>query len=138
VAPVLAGRAAALAHLVVLPLVVPLLVGPLAVALWELLAAGAHLAALVVEARGAPSLAQQEHLEPPVARQVEPDDALVVAVVLPLLWLVALAVLQVEQVEQVEAGWPLTGLNRAMAEQPMALQVEASLIETPVAEVPLV
>jgi hypothetical protein len=58
VAPVLADRAAALAHWVALPLIVPLLVGPLAVALWEPLAAGAHLAALGAEARGVPSLAQ--------------------------------------------------------------------------------
>ncbi len=57
-------------------------------------------------------------MEQPVATQEEPDAALVVvvAVVLPLLWLVALAVLPVE------AAWPLTGLNPAMAEQPVALQ----------------
>ncbi len=59
----LAGRAVALAPLVglllvVLPSVVPLLAGPLAVALWEPLAAGAGLAALVVEARGVRPLAQ--------------------------------------------------------------------------------
>jgi hypothetical protein len=58
VAPVLVGRAAALAHLVALPLVVLLLVGPLAVALWEPLVAGAHPAALGAEGRGVPSLAQ--------------------------------------------------------------------------------
>jgi hypothetical protein len=63
---------------------------------------------------------------------VELNAALVVAVVLPLLWTLAPAVLQVE------AAWPLTGLNRAMAEHPMALQeMDLSLqVETPLVEVP--
>jgi hypothetical protein len=65
--------------------------------------------------------------------QVEPDDALVVAVVLPLLWPVAPAAVLL-----VWAAWPLTGLNRAMAEHPMALQeMDLSLqVETPLIEVP--